>query len=73
MWQARWQGSRWGRVAAWQASFPRADGQAAGRIDGPRAWDEARSTHASTPDRLQDVERLLSEPSGACLSLKATA
>jgi ribosomal protein S18 acetylase RimI-like enzyme len=30
-------------------------------------WHEARSAHASTADRLEDVQRLLSEPPGSLL------
>lgn len=30
-------------------------------------WHEARTAHASTADRLEDVQRLLSEPPGSVL------
>lgn len=38
--------------------------------DGPailKLWDVSRSTHASTPDRLEDLERLLCERPGGLL------
>ncbi|HKT83487.1 MAG TPA: GNAT family N-acetyltransferase [Solirubrobacterales bacterium] len=40
------------------------------QADAPKAlelWDEARSGHASTPDRLDDVERLIADSPAALL------